>query len=62
MDTAREEDLQPGCGRRVGLGQEVLQDGELGLPQREGGAGSDVPAALGALEHEPAGTGGPGLP
>ncbi len=34
---------------------EVLQDRQLGFPQRERGARTDVTAALSALEHEPPG-------
>ncbi|CAM5637542.1 hypothetical protein SAURM35S_07369 [Streptomyces aurantiogriseus] len=52
---AREEHLDVGG---VITAQEVLQDRELGLPQREAAARPDMSAALGALEHE---TARPGL-
>jgi hypothetical protein len=49
-DAAGEENVQVREG--IGHGQEAI---DLGVPQGEAGPGTDVAAALEALEHEPAG-------
>lgn len=56
VDAAREQDLQVRGGVR-GAGDEVAEDAELSLPEREAGARADVAAALRAFEDELAGAG-----
>ncbi len=57
VDPAGEEHLEVAAGRRVGV-EEVLEDGELRLPERKAGARADVASALGAFEDELSGAGG----
>ena len=56
VDATGEQDLDP-VRRVTGAVQEVLDDPQLGLPERKAAERPDMAAAFGAFEHEPAGTG-----